>query len=82
MRSKLKSNFFAIPQILEFHNPLIDILHRPHEWCYPICDFVTLPLDFFLIIGSLIVIRRNFIGILGNFVLLSLILWPLAFYLP
>ncbi|PJC30186.1 hypothetical protein CO051_07005 [Candidatus Roizmanbacteria bacterium CG_4_9_14_0_2_um_filter_39_13] len=64
------------------HNIFIDILHRPHVWCGPYCDIATYPLDLLGIVGSLIVLRRNYLGKIGFAVLLSLLLWPIALFLP
>lgn len=71
-------------QIIEVHNILtdIDLVYRPHQWCAPYCDYVSLPPEIFGIIGSAVVLKRKRLGILGVLVLLSLILWPFMVYLP
>src|SRR3989338_8669755 len=71
-----------ILQSFEIHNSFTNILHRPHLWCKPYCNYVTYPLDFLGIIGSLWVLRKNRLGIAGMIILLSIPLWLLAVILP
>jgi len=71
-----------VVQILELNNDLTEIFHRNHYWCGQYCNYVTLPLEIFGIIGSIIILRRNKIGIIGIVILLSLLLWPIFQFLP
>ncbi|MFA9289309.1 MAG: hypothetical protein ACEQSA_05540 [Weeksellaceae bacterium] len=71
-----------VMEILGFQNTFTMIAKRSHLWCSDYCDYVTILPELFVIIGSLIVLKRNTIGLLGKLVLLSLIFWPLAYYLP
>jgi len=71
-----------ILQSFEIHNSFTNILHRPHLWCKPYCNYVTYPLDFLGIIGSLCVLQKNSLGIAGMIILLSIPLWLLAVILP
>ena len=73
-----------ILQIFEVHNILtdIDLVYRPHKWCAPYCDYVSIPPEIFGIIGSIIVLKRKRIDVLGVLILISLILWPFMVYLP
>lgn len=68
-------------QIGGIENLFTQIGHWNHNWCAGYCDYVTLPLDIFLIVGSLIIIRKRKIGTLGIGVvaalLLSLVMWLL-----
>lgn len=67
-----------ILQILGFQAVWVNIFHWPHLWCKPYCDYVTFPLDFWGIIGSGMVIKRDRVGILGTGIILSMSLWLLA----
>jgi len=69
-------------QALEIHNFIIDFLHRPHQWCQPACDYVTIPPELFIIVSSTIILKRNRVGKLGVAVLISLLLWPVLILLP
>ncbi len=71
-----------ILQILDWHNAFTNVLHRPHQWCKPYCDYVTLPLDILGIYGSIVVLKRNRLGVLGMIVLLSFPVWLMAALLP
>ena len=71
-----------ILQTFEIHNSFTNILHRPHLWCKPYCNYVTYPLDLLGIIGSWIVLKRNKLGTIGTIIILSLPLWLLAALLP
>lgn len=71
-----------VVQILELNNDLTEIFHRNHQWCGQYCNYVTLPLEIFGIIGSIIILRRNKIGIIGIVNLFSLLLWPIFQFLP
>ncbi len=69
-------------QTFEIHSSFTNIFHRPHQWCSLYCNYVTYPLDLLGIIGSLVVLKRNKLGVLGAVILLSLPLWVLAAILP
>lgn len=71
-----------ILQILDIEYSFVNIFHRDHIWCKPYCDYVTLPLDFFGIIASFVLLKRNKLGLLGILLILTLPLWLLALYLP
>lgn len=79
------SSYHLVRDILQtvgINNALINILHRPHLWCNPYCNYATYPLDILGIIGSFIVLKRNGIGFIGIIVLVSLPLWLLVALLP
>lgn len=69
-------------QSIGVRNSVVDFLHRPHQWCKPYCNYVTIPPELFIIISSMIVLRRDKIGKLGFAVLISLIFWPFFVLLP
>lgn len=71
-----------ILQSLDIHNAFTNVFHRPHLWCGSYCDYVTFPLDVLGIIGSLVVLKRNKLGVIGKVILFSLPLWLLAVILP
>lgn len=71
-----------IIQTVGIHNSFTNILHRPHLWCGPYCNYVTFPLDILGILGSIIVLKRNNISLLGKFIVVALPLWLLAALLP
>lgn len=71
-----------VVQTLGINNIFTTIFHRPHLWCKPYCNYVTYPLDIFGIFGSLYVLKKNKVGLLGMFVLLSSPFWILAVLLP
>ncbi len=81
----LFSSYHLIRDILQtfnIYNSFTNIFHRPHLWCGAYCDYVTYPLDVFGIVGSLIVLKRNKLGVVGKVILFSLLLWLLAVILP
>jgi hypothetical protein len=69
-------------QTVGVHNSIVDFLHRPHQWCKPHCNYVTFLPELFIIISSIVVLKRDKIGRLGFTVLVSLVFWPLAVLLP
>ena len=71
-----------IAQILNFQTSLITVFHEKHLWCNTYCDYVTVPLEVLDIIGSVIVLKRNEVGWIGKFTLISLVLWPIMQFLP
>lgn len=68
-------------QVFGVANSLTNILHQSHLWCRPYCDFVTYPLNFLGIFGSIWVLKNNNLGKLGIFVLATFPLWLLALVL-
>jgi len=66
-------------QIGGIENFFTQVGHWSHDWCAGYCDYVTLPIDIFVIIGSAIIIRRGKIGNLGLLVVavlfLGLVMW-------
>lgn len=71
-----------ILQIMGIQNFFTTVWHWTHEWCRPLCDYITLPLDIFQISATMIVLRRNRIGALGIAVLLSLLVALLMWLTP
>ncbi len=69
-------------QIFGLSNFLTNLWHRPHLWCKPLCNEATIIPEIYIIVGSIIVVRREKIGKLGYSVLMSLIFWPFATFLP
>lgn len=69
-------------QVVGVSNSVVDFLHRPHQWCKPYCNYVTIPPELFIIISSIIILKRDKIGKLGLAVLASLVFWPFAMLLP
>ncbi len=61
-------------QIAGVENALTEIGHRSHEWCGVYCNYVTLPIDIFVVIASIIVIKRKKIGLLGVGILIALLI--------
>ncbi len=71
-------------QIIGVHNSLADVANYKYNWCKtiaPICDYYLLPWETYVLIGSIIVLKRNEIGLLGKSVLYSLIIWPIIWVL-
>ena len=57
------------------HNYIVDFAHRSHLWCEQfdpwVCQWITVPSEIFIIIASLIVLKRSKVGILGIFILIQ-----------
>lgn len=68
-------------QMLNFHNFITDSFYRSHKWCGLYCDYVTYPLDILGILGSLIVLKRKKMGIVGVLTIVLLLLWLPAYFL-
>jgi hypothetical protein len=66
-------------QIFDVNTPLATTLQTNHKWCRPFCDYATLPHELFGIIATVLVLKRNRLGILGLLILLSLPLWTIGF---
>ncbi len=59
-------------QIVGIENAFTEIGHWSHGWCGTYCDYVTLPINIFAIIASIIVIRKEKVGTLGAGILIVL----------
>lgn len=68
-------------QIYNIHNLLSDFYVTHDNYCGKYCDYVAFPVELFDIVGSIIVIRRNKIELLGTLVLLSMLFWPITLIL-
>jgi len=66
-------------QILDVNTPFATLLESNHRWCRPYCDYAVLPHELYGIMASVIVLKRNKVGLLGKVVLLSLPLWSIGF---
>jgi len=72
-----------ILQILNLYgNPISDMFRANHNWCRPICDFITLPQELIGIFLSFIVLKRNRAGMLGIIAVIAFILMLFGFLLP
>ncbi len=69
-------------QMVGIHNEFTQIGHWGHEWCGGACDYITLPIDAYLIVASIIVIKRNKPGFLDASLLVVLLLSLLMWLLP
>ena len=61
---------------------LVNVAHRPHAWCRPICDYVTMPLEVFNIVTIGIILARRRMKTLAVLNVASVPLWLLAWLLP
>jgi len=52
-------------QIVGFENIFTQVGHWKHQWCSVYCDYVTLPINAFLIIASFVIIKRKKFSTLG-----------------
>ena len=68
-----------ILQIYDVHTPLARLWQTNHWWCRPYCDYAVFPHEILGFIGTVIVLKRNKIGMVGVLVLLSLPLWTVGF---
>lgn len=71
-------------QIMEVHNWLTDVVNYKHNWCraiVPVCDYYLFPWQLFVFTASIIVLKRNKVGLLGKSVFLSLIIFPIILIL-
>ena len=71
-----------IAQMMGVRHQFINVLHTQHAWCGSACDVVTLPLDVLGIVGSLIVLKRQFVGMWGIILMGTIPLWLLFMWLP
>lgn len=71
-----------VAAIFGVHGALIDVGHRPHRWCAPICDYVTLPLEAVNIVTIPLLWRRRRMAMVGVLNLLSIPLWLLSWLAP
>lgn len=71
-------------QIMEVRNWFTTVLNYQHNWCNtiaPVCDYYLFPWEIFVFIGSIVVLSRNKVGLLGKSVLYSLIISPIIWVL-
>ncbi|MBU4390021.1 hypothetical protein KKC08_02625 [Patescibacteria group bacterium] len=71
-------------QIAGVHNIIADLANHKSNWCreiYPVCDYYLFPWEFFVLIGSILVLKRNDVGLLGKLILYSLIVFPIILIL-
>lgn len=71
-------------QIMEVRNWFTNVLSYQHNWCdaiAPVCDYYLFPWEVFTFIGSVVVLKRNKIDLLGKAVLYSLIIIPISWAL-
>lgn len=64
--------------IFEIHNAFVDFAHKNYPgkyWCGSYCKYTTFPLEIFNIIATVIVLKRNKIGILGSLVIVLIPIW-------
>lgn len=61
-------------QIIGVQNIFTGVAHWEHEWCKGYCDYVTLPIEIFTMVGSVIIIRRKKFGVLGVGVAIALLM--------
>lgn len=64
------------------HNDFVDFGHRDHLWCRPICPYITLPFEAYGIVASLVVLKRNKLGLLGASLYVTVSIWLLGVLLP
>lgn len=71
-----------ILQVAGVHNIITetDLIYKKNHWCKPYCDSFSIILETFGIISSIIVLKRERVGVLGALILISLIFWPFAVY--
>lgn len=70
-------------QILNIRGNIVaDLFSTNHYWCRPVCDYVTVLPEVIGISGSVIVLKRNKIGLLGIATILSFIFISIGFLLP
>lgn len=69
-------------QMMGMRHQFIDVLHTQHLWCANACDVVTVPLDVLGIVGSLIVLKRQFVGAWGIILFAIIPIWFLFMWLP
>jgi hypothetical protein len=61
---------------------IVEVAHRPHAWCRPICDYVTLPLELFSIVTAAFVLYRGRLGVLAWVNVATVPIWLLLWLLP
>ena len=69
-------------QIVGVHYEFTQIGHWGHEWCGMACDYVTLPVDVFLIVVSILAIRRERFGVFEISLIAVLVLSLIMWFLP
>ena len=64
-----------ILQVAGVKNVFTEIGHVDHEWCSSMyCDYVTFPVEIFIIAASITIIRRKRFGTLGISILIALLI--------
>lgn len=61
-------------QIAGIENVFTEIGHWSHGWCGKYCNHVALPIELFMIVASVIVIKRKRFGALGTGILVALLI--------
>ena len=69
-----------ILQILKIDNIISASLHTSRTWCNPVCDYVTIPPEAFIIMAAPIILFRKKFGILGDLILIVFFIWSCAFW--
>jgi hypothetical protein len=64
------------------HVGVVDVAHRAHAWCRPVCDYVTMPLELFNIVTIAFVLCRVRLGALACINVATVPLWLLFWLLP
>src|SRR6266700_920875 len=64
-----------ILQIEHIDNLLSASLHTSRTWCNPICDYITIPPEIFIILASPFILLKNRFGLLGKIVIVVFVVW-------
>src|ERR1700674_2250405 len=68
-----------ILQIFHIDNIISVSLHTSRIWCNPICDYITIPPEVFIIVVSIIILLRRKFGLLAKALIFVFLLWTSAF---
>lgn len=71
-----------VVQMMGMRYSIFDVMHIPHAWCGNACDRVTLPLDLVGIVGSSIILQRQYVGKWGVILFATIIMWFVFMWLP
>lgn len=66
-------------QNYNIQNFTTNIFQMNKNWCGNYCNWITFPFEFFIMISSLIIIKRNKVGILGYLEFLIFLIWIVMF---
>ena len=69
-----------ILQIFDVKNILTETLVWKHYWCGAYCDYVAFPVEIFVMVASIIILKRKRSGILGKMIILGLIIFLLMWF--